>query len=155
MTRTLPALAALAFAAAAFVAPAAEACISCEYVPPVVNTPVHSFSAHCATPSRSYAVRKHRARKIERARAETKHKKPSIKAAKKVAPVEITPAKETKAADTTAKSENKPIDTASIAKSTGDTKSTKDQPATKQASNAIGCKKFFASVGMTLSVPCE
>lgn len=163
MTRTLPALAAILFAAAAFVAPAAEACISCEYVPPVVNTPVHSFSGHYA-PRRSYtAVRKRRARKIEREVVESKRKARKVETAEKqkpakktsVAKAQVEKAPVVKApVQAKVESENSAISTASISKSDSDAKSD-SKPADQEPGNTVGCKKFFPSVGMTLSVPCE
>jgi hypothetical protein len=59
---------------------------------------------------------------------------------------------EVEAASTTAKVEN-----SSISATEGDVAEVKAPVADKKvtATNEVGCKKFFPSVGMTLSVPCE
>lgn len=155
MTRTLPALAAALFAAAAFFSSSAEACISCEYVPPVVNTPVQSWSGHhshsySAPRQRRARTAKRRSRQIERAVVKAKQKAPAIETAKSVEPP--LPVKAPEQAELKVTNENSTISTASIDKSEDKTVS-KSEPATE--ANAVGCKKFFASVGMTLSVPCE
>jgi len=143
MTRTFLAIAAALLAATTFFTSAAKACISCEYTPPVVNTPVysHSYGATHHTRRRVYrAVRRHIPRVREIVESEPEPKK--VEAAK-TAPVKKD-----------VESENSTISTASAEKGeTIEAKATQsDEP---EVSKAVGCKKFFASVGMTLTVPCE
>ena len=52
MTRTIIAIASALLAAMSLFASAAEACISCEYVPSVVNSPSKSHSEERSTPRR-------------------------------------------------------------------------------------------------------
>jgi hypothetical protein len=165
MTRTLLSAAAALFAATALVAPAAQACISCEYVPEVVNTPVYSHGGG------GYYAKKRIITTAAKKRAPAKKQIVETKAApKKVEtakadpieadPVDVAPAK------TEAESENSTISTASVEPSksvepTSETK-TEDKTEAKKAAGEepkvsanVGCKKFFPTVGMTLSVPCE
>ena len=168
MTRTVLAIAAALFAATTFTS-GANACISCEYVPPVVNTPVYSHGASHYKRKRSHAAvsaRRARAAKLRleaKARAQAKakaHAKALARAEAKAEAKALAKAKaqskiETaKAAPVEVESENSAISTASVDKS--DTAKVELAPSDGvQASKAVGCKKFFPTVGMTLSVPCE
>ena len=164
MTRTVLAIAAALFAATTFTS-GANACISCEYVPPVVNTPVYSHGAsHYKRKSSHSAVSARRARaaklRLEAkakaqakakalARAEAKAEAKALAKAKAQSKIETA-----KAAPVEVESENSAISTASVDKS--DTAKVELAPSDGvQASKAVGCKKFFPTVGMTLSVPCE
>jgi hypothetical protein len=142
MTRTLLAIAAALFAATTFFSPAAKACVSCEYTPPVVNTPVYSHHVKHYRKRRIYKSVKRRARRIKR------HIVESQPAPKKVETAKTAPVSKD------VKSENSTISTASADKGeTIEAKATQsDEP---EVEKAVGCKKFFASVGMTLTVPCE
>ncbi len=143
MTRTLLAIAAALFAATTYLAPAAKACVSCEYTPPVVNTPVYSHGAYHHRRRRARAaVKVRRARRARKHIVKTKHAPKTVEAAK-AAP-----------AERDVKSENSSIATASFDKSEAvDAKAAPaDEP---KVSKNETCKKFFATVGMTLTVPCE
>ena len=163
MTRSILTIAAALFAATTFLAPSAKACISCEYVPPVVNTPVYSHGgAHYGHGRVRATVDVRRARAAKRrllaaeakaqaraqaraeARAEAKAEaKREAIASAKAAPVELD-----------VKNENSTISTASVdASEAGDAKKTTGKDT--EVSENVGCKKFFPSVGMTLTVPCE
>lgn len=152
MTRTLLAIAAALVAATTFITSDAKACISCEYVPPVVNTPVYSHGAKVYKRSRTRAaVKVHRERRAKKQIVETKRKARPVATAKAAEPVEaVEPAK----VEAKVESENSAISTASIDKSeTAELEPVKaDEP---KASKNVGCKKFFPTVGMTLTVPCE
>ncbi len=160
MTRILLALAVSAFAAMTVFASTAQACISCEYVPPVVNTPVHSFHGKTYKKKRHYRETKSRTSKSLEA-----HKARKAKAKKSIAKTKpaAEPNKVEKAATTkkdpvnlNAANENSSISTAAV-NDTGSIEEAKSEPRTEEAKvdSAVGCKKFFASVGMTLSVPCQ
>jgi hypothetical protein len=144
MTRTLLAIAAALFAATTFLAPAAEACISCEYTPEVVNTPVYSHGAKRYAKKRVYTAAKKKARPAKKQIVETRAKVKKVETAKaaiEAAPIEVE-----------AESENSTISTASVDES--EIVEAKPVEAPKVSKN-VGCKKFFPTVGMTLTVPCE
>lgn len=150
MTRSILAIVSALFAATAFFASAAQACISCSYVPPVVNTPVYSHGGgYHHSKTRTYrAAKAHRARKAKR------HIVESAPKAKKVQAAKI--ASDTKPATTTAVKENSSISIAKTDVAPSDT----DAPETTGSTDAdteakVSCKKFFPSVGMTLTVPCD
>lgn len=181
MTRTVLAAAAALVTAGMLMSTAAEACISCEYVPEVVRNHATSPLAygrgdagggHGAV---SYSAKKRIAKsegvskakkvaKIERLEKPAKVAKVSkpdatepVKVAKakpdkaeavKVAKVEPIA---TKAATKRSESESSSITVASAAPAkVADTEATGET-----AAKPTDCKKFFASVGMTLTVPCE
>ncbi len=172
MTRTFLATAAALIAAGTLFASAAEACISCEYVPEVVRSsstlphtghyyaaePYAKKSARGAVETRKRIVRSEpvakklntakaegdRSDKVERAEAKVEK---AEKAEKKVAKAE--PAEPAKTAET----ENSSISLASNDAAT--VKATVAKVAKEVSAKPTDCKKFFASVGMTLTVPCE
>jgi hypothetical protein len=169
VTRTILAAAAL-IAAASLLPSGAQACISCEYVPEVVRSsstlphtghyyvpPSHSSNKDYSAPAKRRVVKSEpvarklnvakgdkadKADKVERAEAKVEKK-----AEKKIAKVE--PTETTKVAD----SENSSISLAS--NDVAAVKDTVAKPAKEVSAKPTDCKKFFASVGMTLTVPCE
>jgi len=155
MTRSILTLAAALFTATAFLASAAEACVSCSYVPPVVHTQVyshhHSYDAERYERKRAYRAAKKRILKakrwIEREPEEEVEPVETVKAAPAPAPAP-TPAPVAEQVE----SENSSISTASVDNS--ETANAEATPATAASKN-VGCKKFFPTVGMTLTVPCE
>ena len=153
MTRTILAIAATLLAAVTVFASAAEACISCEHVPVVVRG---STTSDAATPffyvkKRSYtrkrfyrAAKKRKARPAKKRVVKRKTITEKIKTAK-TAPIE------TKA---NPENENSTISTTSL--DTDEIVEPKARPkAEPKVNKNVGCKKFFPSVGMTLTVPCE
>lgn len=156
MTRTFLAIAMALFAFTTYFTPAAKACISCEYVPPVVNTPVYSH-----TPK--YTKRK----TYSKQRSHTATKRHSVK--KNIAKTPSVTKESSKTA--VAKPVKKPdtVETASIGKDEPETENSSIATASSEGDVEIkeattdeakvtdtgGCKKFFASVGMTLTVPCQ
>jgi hypothetical protein len=150
MTRKITAIATALFAGAALFASAAEACISCNYVPEVVNTPVLSHGG-----THSYA----RKRVYTATKKGSAHEKRTF--TKKVAPKKVDVAKsapiETPAAiEADVETENSAITTSSVDESeTKETKKTEAASAEEpKESKNVGCSKFFPTVGMTLEVPC-
>jgi len=172
MTRTILAIAAALFAVATLFASAAEACISCSYVPPVVNTPARSYNTHSYEPRHRVERRSYRAAKRHRARRAKKYIVETETKAKKVETAKTAPANtkavtenstmstasvdksETIDIKTEAETENSTLSTASVDRS--DTFDLDKTPVEEpKVSTNVGCKKFFPTVGMTLSVPCE
>jgi hypothetical protein len=170
VTRTVLATAAALIAAGTLFTSAANACISCEYVPEVVRSsstlphtghyyapPSHNSNKDYSAPAKRRVVKSEpvarklniakgdKADKVEKVeRAEAKVEK---KTEKKVAKAEA--AGTTKDAD----SENSSISLASNDEAT--VKDTVAKVAKEVTAKPTDCKKFFASVGMTLTVPCE
>lgn len=195
MTRSIFAVAPAALAVMAFFAPAAEACISCDYVPSVVHSVPQGSSG--GYEGRSY--RKERAASEERSSRRTKKRvaksepEPEAKTKKHVAKSEAEPeTKKVKTAKTAPsksddQSERSSVSTAKAdtnetgatkveaakttsAKAESETENSNITTATLQgeknvaagdrveevkADKNVGCKKFFPTVGLTLTVPCE
>ena len=154
MTRTILATAAALVAAAALSTTAANACISCEYVPEVVRSSStlphtgHYYSAKPYIASKEHAApAKRRVVKSEPVAPKLDISKVEAKAEKKVAKAEPT---EKKAAE----SENSSISLASNDDAAA-VKATVVKAVKEVTAKPTDCKKFFASVGMTLTVPCE
>jgi hypothetical protein len=147
MTRTIPTIAAALFAAATLFASAAQACISCEYVPPVVNTPVYSHSTVHYHKRRVYTATRRVIRAARKLIVESDSAPRKVETAK-AAPIETVPVA------LEVESENSSISTASIDKSESAEPKAAPAAETKVSTN-VGCKKFFPTVGMTLTVPCE
>lgn len=182
MTRTIVALAS-AIAAVAAYGTAAQACISCDYVPEVLKSGASGGGSYQARPSkrvRDYTEQRERRsskkrvtkeesapkeRKREASREDASTPAVSVAAAKSEAQTEhsaITTtgaaiANQVKAAITPPvtgpQTENSTISTATAAAA--------DKPADAKpvehvaADKNVGCKKYFPSTGLTLSVPCE
>jgi hypothetical protein len=163
-------LAAAAFiAATALATSAAQACISCEYVPEVVRQHSTLNEAPSYHKSRSYSagiqrseraakarvVRSQRADKPVKAAAVEKTDRPAkvAKAAKSVEKSTIANADPIEAPR--AESESSSISVAVADAATKDTAPVANARAKEAAAKPTDCKKFFASVGMTLTVPCE
>jgi len=172
VTRKFLALAATLLAAPALFASAAEACISCEYVPEVVRGSQTSDAPSSYARERSYVAERERApakKRIVRSepvvkqQVDTAEAEPVAKRSKSenssVASVAVTPVTEqakveTKVDAKTARSENSSISVASTDEAAP--AKTPVAATTKEASaKPVDCKKFFPSVGITLSVPCE
>ena len=176
MTRTLLTAVAAVISATALLSSAAEACLSCEYVPEVVRNhttdrpAVSSYDSHRVRAyasqedrgSRSSRKRTARAEEpskpVKAAKSEKIEKTEKVKVAKVTKPAKVAPVKIAKAEPATAKvetkraeAENSSITVAAVDAAKFETSSTQKVDATKPTD----CKKFFASVGMTLTVPCE
>jgi len=168
VTRNALAIAAALLAAPVLFASAAQACISCEYTPEVVRgSQTSDAPAHYAR-ERVYAVERERvvrpakrivrsepvAKSVETAdvapvKAQAKNENSSISVAStEVAATE--PAMVVKAA----RSENSSISLAST-KAAEPAKAPAAEKTQEASAKPVDCKKFFPSVGITLSVPCE
>ena len=149
MTRTILAIATAFLAVMTVFASAADAGFGVRLG---FGGPLPAFTAH--GPSKSYGQkrytnkRSYRAAKKRKSRAAKKRIVKRKTTAKKVETAKTAPIK------TDAENENSTISTASLDKNeTIETEVTaKDEP---KVSRNVGCKKFFPTVGMTLTVPCE
>ncbi len=170
MNRNILAIATALIAAPAFFASAAQACISCEYVPEVVrSSSTLPHTGHYYVPPRKAVERNIAVERIAPAKkrivksepvaksvdtAETtpitkqaKNENSSISANAQVAvtePVESKPAR----------NENSSISLAST-EAAAPKKAAVVEPEKQAAAKPVDCKKFFPSVGLTLTVPCE
>jgi len=162
MTRTILAIAAAFFAVTTVFASAAEACISCEHVPVVVRSSQTSHTANRYAKKRFYArsitraKARARARAIAAAKAKAKSRAAAARAkarVKAIAAAKAASAEEVELSEP-ADTENSTISTASMDKK--DTNDPEETPTEEpKVKKNVGCKKFFPTVGMTLTVPCE
>lgn len=180
MTRKILALAAAVIAAPALFASAAQACISCEYTPEVVkgsqtsDAPAYRARSYERSYERTYVERDRAPAKKRVVRSEPEVKKIDNAEVEKPAPAKKVAVTEDSAPAKTASNENSSISVAAVepqpvtekaksenssiasASSAASAKKAPAVDATKEASaKPVDCKKFFASVGMTLTVPCE
>lgn len=154
MNRTLIAVATALLAATGLFASAAEACISCEYVPPV---------AHSPSPAKPFQAKRYEKKRVmiagetRAARSAKKRiaKAPAVAAeppaAKEPEVAKAAPAEQPPAA-APAETENQRISTASLLDA-GPAPAEEEPKAESGAE--VGCKKFFPTVGKTMTVPCE
>jgi hypothetical protein len=168
VTRTILATATALVAAVTLSTSAANACISCEYVPEVVRSSStlphtgHYYSAkpyaankdHGAAPAKRRVVKSEPvAKKFDTAKVE----RSEAKAEKKVAKTKVTETTDVAKAESTETTVDS--ESSSISLASNDAAATEKAPVAKPAKEAAAkptdCKKFFASVGMTLTVPCE
>lgn len=161
MTRLTLSIATALIAASAFFSPAAQACISCEYVPEVLKAgeKKHArkqqlYVARPAPTPRKRIAKSPPARKsIEVAKAPAPKKIQTVKAPAPAPaqPVEAAKAEPAAPEGTAQEPTSKPVSTASLIEAGGAGNTEEPQA----ADNATSCKKFFPAVGMTLTVPCE
>ncbi len=174
-TRKLLAIAAAPLAAMTLFASGAEACISCDYVPEVVrnSTTSPSVESRPYVKSRSHTAVEQRRARTEKRRVVKEDNKPARKvetAKAKPAPVVESAAENEHSTVTTVGSSDKKVEKAEVAapaKSGAQTETSTIATAVVERADAqpvsgegaqvsnVGCKKFFPTVGMTLSVPCE
>ncbi|MES0384729.1 MAG: hypothetical protein ABUJ98_09070 [Hyphomicrobium sp.] len=144
MTRTILAIATAFLAVMTVFASAADAGFKVRLG---FGGPLPAFTAH--GPSKSYGQKRYSKKRSYRAKRKARTAKKRIVKRKPTAKtVETAPIK------TDAENENSTISTASLDKNeTIETEAiAKDEP---KATRKVGCKKFFPTVGMTLTVPCE
>jgi hypothetical protein len=182
MNRTLLAVSSVIAAAVAYGAPA-QACISCSYTPEVLKSGSasggSSSSTYHAAPSkrvRDYTEQRERraTKKREVTTREPEAKKP-VREAAKPAPEKTTTAtasastensaittngqaiaNHVKAAAVAGSSELQTENSTISSPASSATASPSAKPVTQAtADKSVGCKKYFASTGLTLTVPCE
>lgn len=157
MARKFLVLAAALVATSTLLAPAAQACISCEYVPEVTRTPVKGQKA-AARASRKHvrvaATPRQAGRSKQRLAKAPVQKVPAQKIEARKAPVQkVAEAKAAPAHVEPVAAENKPISTAALLETKGVQGASNEE--TEVAGADVGCKKFFPTVGKTMTVPCE
>lgn len=115
--------------------------------------PLPAFTAY-GNSGGSYYGRKHREKRAYH--AARRRERESVRVSRKAAPepkvAKVDEPKKVEMPVQSAESENSSIATGTRTAST-ETSETKEQVAAVK--EEVGCKKFFPSVGMTLSVPCE
>ena len=161
MTRTILAIVTAFLAVTTVFASAEAGCLSCEHVPVVVRGSLTSDTATRYKKKRFYArsiakaKARARARAIAAARAKARAKAVAAARAKAkaIAAAKAAAAEEVELAEDI-RDENSTISTASLGNDeTIETAAmANDEP---MVSSNVGCKKFFPTVGMTLTVPCE
>jgi hypothetical protein len=149
MTKSIIAIATAILAATTLLSPAAEAGFRVGFgfgggVPPYL------------TDYNKQAASEHKRSKKRAYRAARRHETAPAKVTKKASSVAKVETKvEEKKVEKVAQSENSSI---SVAQATPEPKTVAETVETATASQparSIDCKKFFATVGMTLTVPCE
>ncbi len=144
MTRPVLALAAVFFGMAAVFSSAAQACVSCEYVPEVAKKANEKPSPKRAERKRTPAVAKERAarpqKRIVKTPAPAKEDTPAQEEASKTVPADNPPESETSDASTAALADH---DQAPAAE------------APPKPEGARECKRFSATAGTTITVPCD
>jgi hypothetical protein len=161
VTRFVLAIALAIFSGATLLASAAEACISCNYVPEVVNTPVGPPKA----------AKPNRVAKPKRAPAKEYVARPPQKRVAKRPPV-TKDVKDAKTPDTGTETVTEAPPEADTGKTTPVERQTDTDAATDTSTAALadpepqqaqqpkageagGCKKFSATAGTTVTVPCD
>ena len=161
MTRTIFFIATVVVAGTISMAPAANACISCEHVPVVVRgsqtnyvTPRYYADERPRARVRLGASKRIRARTIEAARAEAKRR--AIAAARSKAKARAIAHVQPTAVDAPPLPVRAKTERADV--TIGEPKvvlaDAKFEPA-EVLSKPIDCKKFVPSAGLTITVPCE
>lgn len=139
MTRTFLAIATAVLAATTLCAPAAQACISCNYVPEVVHSPLKKI----------YGARSFGRKRVVLANKERGARPAQKRVAKADTVTKTVETAKTRPVETQPESESRTISTASLLDA-------EPTPAKEtEVASDVGCKKFFPAVGMTLTVPCE
>lgn len=159
MNRTSLAIAAALLSAATLFASSAQACISCNYVPEVVNTP---HPAH-ARKKRVIVAKEQAARPANKriAKVETAKAAPVARKAepKKVETAAAEPVQTQAVAETPATTEapvERPVSASTLLQGGGAKPADKPAEDTKVAeAEPVGCKRFIPTAGVTISVPCE
>ena len=149
MTKTILAVAIAFFGAMTVFASAAEAGFKVRLG---FGGPLPAFTAH--SPSKSYGAKRYKKKRVYRAAQKRKARPAKKRIVKRKTITKKVETAKTAPIKTETKNENSTISTASLDKEeTIETETKpKDEPV---ASRNIGCKKFFPTVGMTLTVPCE
>lgn len=152
MTRTLLAVAACLLVFLCLHAPAAQACVSCEYTPEVVHSPVKGAAGKTFKRERTYrkAAEQRKARPTKK-QVVRKSPAPAAKPDEAAAQTEETATKTENSTKTVDGQDELAASTAAL-----DAKdSAASEPAASDASKEVGCKRFSPTAGTTVTVPCE
>lgn len=148
MTKSALSIAAALFAATTLFGSGAQACISCEYVPEVVNTPVRG--------AKTFQKKRVTTASVERSARPAQKRVSAQPAPKKVEVAKAEPAEAVPARATNAPTEARLLSGAPAAPAEAEKPaetSAKDTKDTKVAD--LGCKRFIPTAGVTVTVPCE
>jgi hypothetical protein len=151
VTRTILAAATGLFAAVVLFVPAAEACISCNYTPEVVHSPAKP-QAKRAPKARDATANKARP---------AKNKKRIVKTPTQAQPAPTEEAAAPKAAEPTTEPapETVQVDTPAQVAPSGSATAALNQQAARAAEPEpeaeVGCKRYSAQAGTTVTVPCD
>jgi hypothetical protein len=146
--RTLIAIVAMLFMATAFIAPSAQACISCSYTPEVAKSP---------SPSAKPKAKKQQVqRKAPSRKKIVKQRRPAPKKVDtaKSAPADTQPEETTETTETAPEATDSE-DSVSTAGLDGAEAAPSEEIPQGDGSGALDCKKFSPTIGTTVSVPCE
>jgi hypothetical protein len=149
MTRTILAIATAFLAVMTVFASAADAGFKVRLG---FGGPLPSFTAH--GPSKSYGAKRHKKKRIYRAAKQRKARPLKNRVAKRKTIAKKVETAKTAPIKTETDNQNSTISTASLENDeiVETEVEAKDEPETIRN---VGCKKFFPTVGMTLTVPCE
>ena len=149
MTRAFAATIAAFLGLAVLSAPAAEACISCNYKPEVVNTPVPGAKAKKrAAKKQQTAPAKKRVVKQAPVKRRTSPPK-ATETAKSEAPAETT------TSTATDETSEEPSSRAGTATAAFAAREAAKAEAANSAPPEVGCKRYSAQAGTTVTVPCD
>lgn len=170
MTRTILTIGAFVVATFSLFTATAQACISCNYTPEVVNTPVKkpmqaarpqqrkkATVARKSAPAKQRAAKDHKVAKTAASKVEPTPKKVITEKAETTetpAPAETNLAAETQ-------DSSRLTGSSALMQSQLQAKQEEEQPASKDAAPAPAveekatCKKFFPAIGATLTVACD
>lgn len=153
MTRIYVAVAAAFLAAAVLSAPAAQACISCNYTPEVVNTPLPGDKAKKRATAKKEQSKPAKKRVVKQA--------PPAKAPPAKAPVATEPPAAAAAQEADTQTANSSSDQEASPRSGTATTAFAERDAasavaaTGGAEEEVGCKRYSAEARATVTVPCE
>jgi hypothetical protein len=159
MNRTSLAIATALLSATTLFASSAQACISCNYVPEVVNTPhpAHAKKKRLIV-AKEQAARpaKKRIAKPETAKVASVAKKAEPKKVETAAAEPVQTPAVTEAPATTEAPVERPVSASTLLQGGGAEPADKPAEETKVAEvEPVGCKRFIPTAGVTITVPCE
>jgi hypothetical protein len=141
-------------AVAMFFGSTAEACISCNYTPEVVNTPVPGQAKRPAKSRAAVGKAQPTQKRVVKTRppaepADTPKEAEAPKAAE--TPTETAKETTTETAPVESQDDTAASGSATAALNGHEAARTEEPP----PPGAVGCKKFSAAIGATITVPCE
>jgi hypothetical protein len=145
VTRTILAAATGLFAAVVLFVPAAEACISCNYTPEVVHSPA---KPQAKRPPKARDATADKARPAKKRIAKTPRPAPPAPSKEAEAPKAVESTEETAQVEPPA--EVAPSGSATAALNQQAVRAAEPEPEAE-----VGCKRYSAQAGTTVTVPCD
>jgi hypothetical protein len=158
MNRTIIAIATALLSATTLFASSAQACISCNYTPEVVNTPhpAHARKQRVIVAKQAARPAKKRIAKVETAKLAPVAKKAEPKKVETAAAEPVQAPAVTEAPATTEAPVERPLSASTLLQGGGAKPADKSAEETKVAEvEPVGCKRFIPTAGVTVTVPCE